>query len=86
MLFDVTDLEAILEKAILDNARPAGPVREKRLDVAIDGRYGIIEVGEQRYYTSELLFAADYAAYRDLGDRLCTSGADSNISQDGRLP
>ena len=38
--------------------------------MAIDEQYGIIEVGEQNYYVSELLFAVDYAAYRDLGGKL----------------
>jgi hypothetical protein len=77
ILFDVNDAEAALNKAILDNVPPPAPPREKPLDLAIDARYGIIEVGEQSYYVSELLFAVDYAAYRDLGGRLCTPGSES---------
>lgn len=83
ILFDVSDAEAVLNKAILDNSPPAAPSREKPLDLAIDAQYGIIEVGEQSYYASELLFAVDYAAYRDLGGRLCTSGGESTPETDG---
>jgi len=71
MLFDVSDAEVALEQAILDKAPPTAPSRDRKFDVAIDGRYGIVEVGEQSYYASELLFAVDDAAYRDLGGRLC---------------
>jgi hypothetical protein len=73
VLFDVRDAEAALDKAVLDKAPPAAPSPQKTFDIAIDTQYGIIEVGEQRYYASELLFAVDYAAYRDRGERLCKS-------------
>jgi hypothetical protein len=82
-LFDVSNAEAVLDKVILDNAPPAAPSREKPLDIAIDTEYGIVEVGEQRYYVSELLFAADYAAYRDLGGRLQTGRGGSPREADG---
>ena len=71
VLFDVPDAEDALEQAVRDQTPPAAPSREKRLDMAIDERHGILEVGEQSYYTSELLFAVDYAAYRELGGKLC---------------
>jgi hypothetical protein len=71
LLFDVPDAERALEQAILANAPPSGPTRERMFDIAIDGRYGIVGVGEQKYYVSELLFAVDAPAYRDLGGRLC---------------
>jgi hypothetical protein len=77
VLFDVNEVEAALDKAILDKAPPAAPSPEKNFNIAIDAQYGIIEVGEQNYYASELLFAVDYAAYRDLGARLCTPVGES---------
>lgn len=83
VLFDVSEVEAALEKAILDKAPPAHPSPEKNFDIAIDAQYGIIEVGEQRYYTSELLFAVDYAGYRDLGGRLCTPARESTPRTEG---
>ena len=70
VLFDVRDTEAALEKALLDQAPPDPPSREKKLDTAIDEQYGIVAVGEQDYYASELLFSVDYAAYRALGVEL----------------
>ena len=85
MLFDVSDAEAALERAILDTAPPTAPSRERGLDVAIDARYGIIEVGEEDYYASELLFAVDYAAYRDLGGRMCTIPDESSSGVEEQL-
>lgn len=70
VLFDVSDAEAALEQAVLAQVPQAAPSRERRFDVAIDEQYGIMAVGEQNYYVSELLFAADYDAYRDLGGKL----------------
>jgi hypothetical protein len=74
ILFEVDDTEAMLTQAILDLAPQSAPPRVKALDLAIDAQFGVVDVGEQRYYTSDLLFAVDYAAYRDLGTRLCASG------------
>ena len=70
VLFDMSDIEAVLEKAVLDRAPQAPPIRDNKFDVAIDEQFGIVEVGEHSYYASELLFAADYSAYRDLGGKL----------------
>lgn len=83
VLFDVSDAEGALNRAIRDNAPLAPPAREKALDRAIDAHYGIIEVGEQVYYASELLFAVDHPAYRDIGRRLCTPGDESIPETDG---
>jgi hypothetical protein len=77
VLFEVTDVEAILAKSIMGSALPAPPAPDKKFDIAIDRKYEIVEIGEQSYYVSELLFAIDYAAYRDLGARLCGPGASS---------
>ena len=70
ILFDVSDAESALEQKLRDQAPPTTPSREKRIDAAIDTLYGIIEVGEQSYSASELLFAADYNAYRNIGEEL----------------
>lgn len=73
MLFDVSDADVALEQALVEGAPPTEPSRQKNFDVAIDGRYGIVEVGEEMYYASELLFATDPVAYRDLGGRLSSA-------------
>ena len=62
VLYDLRDPEAALEKAVLEKAPHAPPIREKNIDVAIDDQYGIIHVGEHSYHASELLFAADYSS------------------------
>ena len=83
VLFDVRDAEAALEQVVLDQTPPSPPSRERNFDLAIDEQYGIIAVGEQQYYASELLFAVDDAAYRDLGGRLIdTSATDADSEVD----
>lgn len=84
VLFDVADPEAALLQAILDTAPPAAPVRERAFDIAIDARYGVLEVGEQQYYASELLFSVDNKAYRELGGRLCEAPENSSSAQEER--
>lgn len=69
VLFDISDIEAALEQALLEQT-PQAPSRERRLDTAIDARYGVVSVCDQYYYASELLFSVDYAAYRALGVEL----------------
>jgi hypothetical protein len=68
-------VEALLNKAIVDTAPQPPPAPEKAFDLAIDHTFGIVEVGEQSYYASELLFAIDQVAYGDLGARPCNSDA-----------
>jgi hypothetical protein len=78
LLFDLVEVEAVLAKGILDSAPPPAPVSDQKFDLAIDGLYGVVEVGEQKYYVSDVLFSVDYAAYRDLGGRLCATGEDAS--------
>lgn len=82
VLFDVSDAESVLEQALLAEAPPAVPSRERRFDVAIDKEYGIITVGEQNYYASELLFSVDDGAYRDLGGKLIDDSVGEVIDED----
>ena len=71
LLFDAPDCEQRLESAIAAAAPDPSPERDSKYDKAIDDEYGIIEVGGQSYYASELLFSIDYAAYKEAGARLC---------------
>lgn len=73
-LFEVTDSEAELDQE-LSARRPATSVgRDRKLDVAIDRRYGLIAVCGEDYHASELLHSVDPIAYRELGTRLCADG------------
>jgi hypothetical protein len=79
LLFAIPGPEALLEQALIERMPPAPPSREKRLDLAIDAAYGVVEVGDQSCHTSELLFEVDHDAYVELGNRLyeeLTEGAD----------
>ena len=42
---------------------------------------GIMTVGEQDYYASELLFAVDHVAYRDLGGKLMDDSTDEAVDE-----
>ena len=70
ILFNVSDADAALEQAVLAQTPSAPPSRERDIDMAIDEEFGIIGVCDQNYYASELLFAVDYTAYRELGGKL----------------
>ncbi|MBS3919962.1 MAG: hypothetical protein KG012_13865 [Deltaproteobacteria bacterium] len=70
VLFDVVDVNLLLGKAITDSSPPSPPPPDGAYNRAIDRKYGMVDVGEQSYYVSEVLSAVDYDAYRDLGSRL----------------
>jgi len=71
MLFEVTDCEKRLDDAIKATLDPAPPQHDDGYDRAIDHEYGMVEVAEQSFYASEVLFNADYEAYKETGARLC---------------
>jgi hypothetical protein len=77
-LFEVSDAEQRLEHALAERAPPALPKQKTEFDRAIDRQFGMIEVGEQTYRASEILFFVDYAAYEDVGARLCQASMAEN--------
>lgn len=77
-LFEVPNAEAELESEILARQPANPPERDRQVDVAIDGKYGIVQVCQEDYYASELLFAVDPVAYRDLGARLLAGETDES--------
>jgi len=82
VLYDVADAEQRLAKAILNAAPSAPPQHHDEYDRAIDREYGMVDLGDQSYYVSEVLFAVDYAAYRDTGGRLCSGKKDEDPEND----
>lgn len=84
LLYEVDDVNGLLAKAIVDGSPPPLPQPDANFNKAIDGQYGVIQVGEQNYYSSELLFATDYNAYKDLGTRLCSPRPRSEEEEDNR--
>lgn len=83
ILFEVPAAEKLLESTIAESAPPSLPQRNEAYDRAIDREYGMIDIGEQSFYTSEVLFTTDYAAYRETGTRLCQ--APPNVDGEGTL-
>lgn len=85
VLYDVPDMEQTLESAIAARLPKTSPQPDITFDRAIDNCFGMIEVAGQTYYTSEVLFAADDIAYREIGARLCSeSTSGKNASQEGK--
>jgi hypothetical protein len=70
VLFDIATPEKELESAMSELVPTAPPTPDDRYDRAIDSEYGMIQVGEQTFYASEILFSVDYGAYREAGVRL----------------
>ena len=81
VLFDISDPGAVLEQAVLDRTPHEPPLPDRDFDMAIDAQYGIISVGEQDYYASELLFAVDHAAYLDLGGKLIANITEETVDE-----
>jgi hypothetical protein len=72
-LFDIVDPEKELEDALLASVTPPPPEPVDGYDRAIDDEYGMIQIGDQTFYASEVLFAVDYGAYKEAGLRLTQS-------------
>lgn len=77
MLFDVPDPEAELDAELIATT-PKVPVREPAVDRLIDSRYGTVTIVGQTYYTSEVLFGVDLAAYRAVAERCANGEADDD--------
>lgn len=81
LLFEIPDVETLLEEALLATFPPAPPQRDKEYDRAIDKEYGMLEIAGHSYYTSEALFGVDNAAYGELGAQLCNLSDESNTEE-----
>ncbi len=70
VLFDVPDPEKVLDQQMIARRPPPPPQPNKNHDNLIDDEYGLINVAGQPYRASELLFAIDDDAYRDVAKDL----------------
>jgi hypothetical protein len=70
LLFDVQDVEDVLENGIAARNPPSPPQPDNQFNRAIDSAFGMVEVAGQQYYTSELLFHTDFSAYTEVGNDL----------------
>jgi hypothetical protein len=63
MLFDVADLEAILDERAKEASSKPLPQRTVEYDRLIDSEFDMVEIAGQQYYASEVLFGVDPTAY-----------------------
>jgi hypothetical protein len=65
-LFDVTNVEALLEEYLSQRSGDDIPVRTEENDRLIDEEYGTVKIAGKPYYTSEILHAYDPVLYSEL--------------------
>lgn len=82
LLFDIQDAGQMLDQAVLAILPTSPPLRDVQYDRAIDVRFGMLEIAEQSYYSSEILFNVDYDAYKDLGTRLTETVQDADPEEE----
>lgn len=82
-LFEVPDAEEALAASITRQS-PVVPQPDRAFDRAIDQQFGMVEIGDQPYYASEILFNVDGDAYRDWGTKLCDSGTPATDGEPGK--
>lgn len=75
LLFDDGEVEQRLQRDLAVSQPPLATLRNPAFDEAIDQRLGVIEIGDQAYFASELLYSVDYESYKDLGVRLASEDA-----------
>jgi hypothetical protein len=75
-LYEVTDAEQVLNERIGAMTAPTDkPPRDAASDKTIDSAYGLVEVADSVYYTSELLHSFDPVAYKEIALELSTGGS-----------
>lgn len=82
ILFEVPDVEALLETRLRQRQAGSHRLRDDTKDRAIDNSFGLVEVAGGRYYTSELLFAVDPDLYNEIGHEI-TDSQDMNAGTEG---
>ena len=70
VLFDVVDVEQLVESHIAQRLDQERPAKIDEYDRLIDDAHGLCEICGDIYYTSEALYALDSAAYIEEGLRL----------------
>ncbi len=79
VLFDVPDAEQVLEQRIMALSPSPPPQRDDSLDRVIDNTYGLVEIGGNYYYASEVLFGVDADLYREMGLGLLNTPATDGV-------
>ena len=75
VLFDVTDIEQLIESHITQRFDQNLPDKMDEYDKLIDNAHGLYEICGELYYASEALYAIDPVAYSEEGLRLQPQGS-----------
>ena len=67
VLFDVPDVEQLIESQVMQRLNQDTPPRTSEYDKLIDAKYGLCDIAGEDYYTSEALYAIDPVAYSEQG-------------------
>lgn len=70
-------MEIQLAQALLNSSPRNPPQRNDAYDRALDREYGMVELGRQTFYASEVFFSLDYTAYQAEGEKLCAGQPDA---------
>lgn len=70
ILFDVTDVEALLDQHVAVESGDDLPKRNDDDDRLIDQEYGMVELAGKPYYLSEVLHAFDAVQYSELASEI----------------
>lgn len=76
VLFDAADVDALLDAHVAARTPPPPAPRTDEDDRFIDHAYGMIQVGEQMEYASDVLYALDPERYRDIALELRAGQSD----------
>lgn len=80
VLYDMPDIETVLDEAVKDKEANPFPERDDKLDRLIDSEYGTVDLAGQPYYVSETLHAIDPFSYQDVANELCEDLEKPNLS------
>lgn len=80
-LFDVPDVEQLLEASLLARLNQDQPQRSEEYDQLVDDVYGPCEIAGQIYNTSDALFAIDPVAYSELGSDLVAQAREESAEE-----
>jgi len=83
VLFDVVDVEQLIESHISQRLDQNLPARTAEYDKLIDETHGLCEICGEIFYTSEALYSIDPAAYIEEGLTLKSQRAQSSAVEAG---
>jgi len=83
VLFDVTDIEQLIENHITQRLDQNLPDKTDEYDRLIDNAHGLYEICGELYYTSKALYAIDPVAYSEEGLRLQSQGSQPIVMEAG---